>query len=346
MRRIWLLIAMSVFALSGAAALATPGGSPHFLRMWGAAGSAPGSFNSPDQVAVDARGRVYVADRQNNRVEEFDSRGHLLAVIGSAGVAPGEFSGPRGVAVDRRGDLYVADSANNRIEKFSDSGQLLAVWGRKHGDGTAGIGPGQFSDPRGLATDRGGDLYVADHGNNRIQKLASSGSVLAIWGRNGGDGLPGQGPGQFNKPRGVAVNRFGDVYVADKDNNRIQEFTARGRFLRKWGRNGGDGSAGTGDGQFHIPYSVAAGPNRLYVADTGNNRVQEFTFSGRFIRRLGHAGGNGTPGTAPGEFSKPYSVGVGCGGKLFVSDEGNSRIQVFSVPGGPTAICPSGHSLG
>jgi DNA-binding beta-propeller fold protein YncE len=342
MRRIWLLMAIGVLALSGAVAVAAPAGFPHFLRMWGSHGSAPGSFNSPDQVAVDARGHVYVADRQNNRVEEFDSRGQLLGVIGHAGSGPGEFSGPRGVAVDRRGDLYVADSANNRIEKFDAAGLLIAVWGRGHGDGSAGTGPGQFNSPRGLATDRAGDLYVADHGNNRIQKLAPSGKVLALWGRGGGDGLAGRGPGQFNLPRGVTVNRLGDVYVADKDNNRIQEFTAHGRFLRKWGRAGGDGSAGKGNGEFHIPYSVAAGPDQLYVADTGNNRVQEFTFSGRFIRRLGRAGGDGTPGSAPGQFSEPSGVAVGCGGDVYVSEEGNSRIQVFGAPGGPPASCQHG----
>jgi hypothetical protein len=343
MRRIWLLIAVGVLGLSGTAALAAPSGFPHFLRMWGAQGSAPGSFNSPDQVAADARGLVYVADRQNNRVEKFDSRGDLLAVLGSGGSAPGQFTGPRGVAVDGSGDLYVADSANNRIEKFNGAGLLLAVWGRRNGDGSAGTGRGQFNDPRGLATDRAGDLYVADHGNNRIQKLSPNGRVLAMWGRGGGDGLPGSRAGQFNKPRGVTVNRFGDVYVADKDNNRIQEFTAHGRFLRKWGRGGGDGSAGQGNGQFHIPYSVAAGPDQIFVADTGNNRVQEFTFSGRFIRRLGRSGGDGTPGSAPGQFSKPYSVAVGCGGDVYVSDEGNSRIQVFGAPGGPPASCQHGH---
>jgi tripartite motif-containing protein 71 len=334
MRRIWLVVAIGVLTLSSAVALAAAAGFPPFLTMWGSPGGAPGSFNSPDQVAVDSDGHVYVADRQNNRVEKFSSDGKLLAVNGRAGRAPGEFRGPRGVAVDAAGHLYVADSGNNRIEKFSAGGHILAVWGRRHGDGAAGTGPGQFHDPRGLATDRAGDLYVADHGNNRIQKLSPSGRLLAKWGRGGGDGRAGRGPGQFKGPRGVTVNRFGDVYVADKGNNRIQEFTAGGRFLRRWGRGGGNGGAGTGDGQFHIPYSVAAGPNQLYVADTGNNRLQEFSFDGKFIGRLGRHGGDGSPGSAPGEFTKPYSVAVGCRGRLYVSDEGNSRIQVFGASGG------------
>src|SRR5205823_6185214 len=126
-------------------------------------------------------------------------------------------------------------------------------------DGSAGVAPRQFTDPRGIATDAAGDLYVADHGNNRVQKLFLHGKVLEVLGRHGGDGSAGIGNGELTKPRGVTVDRSGDLYVADKQNNRIQKFDSRGRFLLRWGRNRGDGMAGTGDGQFHTPYSVAAG---------------------------------------------------------------------------------------
>jgi tripartite motif-containing protein 71 len=157
-----------------------------------------------------------------------------------------------------------------------------------------------------------------------------------VWGRHGGDGSPGSAAGQFREPRGVTVDRAGDVFVADKENNRIQKFNSHGRFLLEWGRHGGDGSAGRGNGQFHTPYSVAATPGgRIYVADTGNNRIQEFTLDGRFIRRLGRNGGDGAPGAAAGQFSTPYGVAVDCRGNLYVSDEGNDRIQVFGRPGGP-----------
>jgi DNA-binding beta-propeller fold protein YncE len=346
MRRIhWLLLLCSL-AVAGGVAAAAPAGFPPFLRAWGGGGSAPGLFISPDMVAIDARGQVYVADRQNDRVEQFDYRGHLLSILGSGGSGPGQFHGPRGVAVDGLGDLYVADSGNNRIEKFDPRGHLLGVWGRGGGNGSAGTGPGQFSDPRGIATDSAGDLYVADHGNNRVQKLAPDGRVLVIWGRHGGDGSGGTGDGEFNRPRGVAVDRFGNIYVADKENNRIQKFDSRGRFLLRWGRNGGDGSAGAGDAEFHIPYSVAAGREELYVADTGNNRVQEFTFGGRFIARIGRDGGDGTAGNGPGEFSTPYGVAVDCRGNLYVTDEGNERVEVFGPVDAPAPICPPTLRLG
>src|SRR5436305_7372917 len=99
--------------LIAAAAGSAAGGFPPFTRMWGSAGSAPGSFKSPDEIAIDARGQVYVADRENDRVQKFDYRGRLLSVIG--GTRAARFHRPRGAADDSLGDLYVADSADNRI---------------------------------------------------------------------------------------------------------------------------------------------------------------------------------------------------------------------------------------
>src|SRR5438270_11566292 len=163
--RLFLLLVTVVVTTTTAVALGEAG-FPSFLRTWGGEGAAAGSFKSPDMVTVDLRGDVFVADRENNRVQKFDYLGHSLAVIGRAGGAPGQMRGPRGVAVDGLGDLYVADSGNNRIQKFDPRGRLLAVWGRNRGDGSPGIAPGQFSDPRGIATDAAGELYVADHSNN------------------------------------------------------------------------------------------------------------------------------------------------------------------------------------
>jgi DNA-binding beta-propeller fold protein YncE len=332
--------------------MAAAGASP-FLSSWGALGKVPGALDGPENVSVDLRGEVYVADRDNNRIQKFSSTGALLGVLGrnggdgSAGKNDGEFNRPRGVATDGLGDVYVADTGNNRIERFSPDARFLAKWGRNGGDGSAGLGPGEFNDPRGVATDGAGNVYVADHGNNRVQKFSPDGHFIAKWGRNGGDGSAGTGNGEFHLPRGLAVDRAGDVFVADKSNNRIQEFTSDGHFTRRWGRNGGDGSPGTGNGEFRIPYSIAVDPSgRVYVADTGNNRIQAFTPAGMFVARWGHNGGDGSPGTGAGEFKGPYGVGVDCRGNVYVSDEGNNRIEKFGDPASPPPACPPAVTLG
>ena len=128
---------------------------------------------------------------------------------------------------------------------------FLAKWGSKGSD------DGQFNNPRGVAVDSSGNVYVADSNNYRIEKFDSNGTFLAKWGSNG------SGDGQFKYPDGVAVDSSGNVYVADTNNYRIEKFDSNGTFLTKWG------SIGSGDGQFKDPYGVAVDSSgNVYVADT------------------------------------------------------------------------------
>src|SRR5947208_1185085 len=139
-------------------------------------------------------------------------------------------------------------------------GAFLTTWG------SSGTGDGQFDFPFGVATDGSGNVYVADYGNDRIQKFDASGTFVTTWGSDG------SGNGQFNGPHGVATDGSGNVYVADNDNHRIQKFDASGTFLTAWG------SVGSGNGQFHFPQGVAAdGSGNVYVSDTNNQRIQEFS---------------------------------------------------------------------
>ena len=131
--------------------------------------------------------------------------------------------------------------------------------------GTNGSGDGQFDFPIDVAVDSAGDIYVADSGNDRVQKFDSSGNFLLKF------GSLGSGDGQFDSPTGVAVDSAGDIYVSDRDNHRIQIFNSSGVFQSKFG------SLGTGLGQFNSPRSIAVdSAGDIYVADTINNRIQKF----------------------------------------------------------------------
>jgi len=123
----------------------------------------------------------------------------------------------------------------------------------------------------------------------------------------------------------VAIDASGNVYVADRDNDRIQKFTGTGAYLTQWG------IVGTGDGQFLRPVRVAIGPQgTVYVVDHFNNRVEVFTAEGAFITKWGG------PGPSPGQFYEPIGIAVDAYGYIYVADYGNYRIQKFGYA--PTPV--------
>jgi DNA-binding beta-propeller fold protein YncE len=168
---------------------------------------------------------------------------------------------------------------------------------------------GSFRQPRGLAADADGNVYVADFDNHRIQKLHRDLSPIAAW---GGEGA---GPGQFRQPCQVAV-RGDQVLVADTWNGRIQVLDREGRFLGELARD------------LYGPRGLAVGPDgSLYVADTGNHRIRRFDSEGAAL------GSFGEHGSGPGQFLEPVGVAVGDDGRVYVCDNGNARLQVFDADG-------------
>ncbi|MBI4516886.1 MAG: TIGR03663 family protein [Deltaproteobacteria bacterium] len=193
---------------------------------------------------------------------------------------------------------------------YSQQPQLLsaaAIWGRQ------GNGAGEFNEPRGLALDRNGNLFVIDSKNNRVQKLAPDGSAVRSWGQEGAE------PGQFKDPCGIATGPDGSVYVADTWNHRVQKFDGDGRFLLEW-KEDNPGLWG--------PRGIAVGPDgSVYVTDTGNKRVLAYTADGKQKAVWGK------DGSKPGEFIEPVGIAVAAGGNVFVADTGNHRVQVFDAGG-------------
>jgi sugar lactone lactonase YvrE len=176
--------------------------------------------------------------------------------------------------------------------------------------------PWYFLKPSDVAFDNGGNVYVSDSSNSRIQKFTSSGVFVTYWGRHG------VGLGEFDVPIDVAVDATGNVYVADVRNNRIQKFTTTGVFMTSWG------STGIGPGQFLDPNSVAVDATGfVYVADTHNHRIQKFTASGAFVTSWGSFG------SEPGQFHNPNGVVTDGSGSVYVADTLNHRIQKFTASG-------------
>ncbi|MEW5802555.1 MAG: MopE-related protein [bacterium] len=173
-----------------------------------------------------------------------------------------------------------------------------------------------FDLPDGVAVDGGGNVYVADSYNDRIQKFDRNGTFLATWGSFGSE------HGQFNYPSGIAVDGNGNVYVTDIGNNRIQKFDPDGTFLATWE------SWGSGDGQFLHPSAIAVdGNGNVYVVYEENHCIQKFDRDGTFLTRWGNEG------SGDGQFLHPSGIAVDGSGNVYVADTGNNRIQKFD-PGG------------
>ena len=247
----------------------------------------------------------------------------FVSTWGTYGTGRSSFSAPRGVAVNSSDELYVVDTGNHRIQKFADDGTFICKWGKE------GVGAGEFKYPQGITIDLLGNVYVADVGNCRIQKFSSSGNFLLEWGSYG------SGDDQFVSPRGVVVDVVGNVYVVDKSNNRIQKFTSSGIFLIKWGSYGTEGFPWDMSPLFKYPEGIGVDSvGNVYVADTGNHRIQKFTPNGVLIQKWG------CYGTNKGEFYDPRDVALGRFDSLYVVDSGialgdqpNYSIQQFSLDG-------------
>lgn len=214
---------------------------------------------------------------------------------------------------------------------------------------------GQFNLPRGITTDASGNFYVVDTANMRVQKFDRTGKFLATI----GNGV-GNGDGQFNPfssdavgtgPGGIAVDKSGNIYVADTWNHRVQKFDPNGKFLAKWGDfiNLGDPSAASDparDSKFFGPRGIAIGPDgNVYVTDTGNKRVSIFDPTGKFIRQIssGMSPSKVSPNypfSQPGEMNEPIGIAVDGSGNVYVADSKNKRIQKFDPAGNFAAQWP------
>jgi RHS repeat-associated protein len=286
------------------------GGAPlTYSSSFGASGSGNGQFSHPADIAIDAKGDIWVADSGNNRVEEFNSSGEFLKAIGSTGSGNSQFSTPKAIAFTASGNFWVADSGNSRLEEFNEKGEFLKAVG------SVGSGNGQFERPESIAIDANGDLWVSDTYNYRVQELNEKGEFMKVV-------LSGSAPVGAIEPTGITVSG-GKVWIADWAHDRVVELTEGGEYVTQIG------SAGTGNGQFEQPDEVAVdGTGHLWVGDQSNERIQEFTASGEYLGQIGSAG------TGAGRFSFSYPLGMAfdAEGGLWVTDTNNNRVQHW-VPG-------------
>lgn len=244
------------------------------------------AVSEPTGVAVDAARNVYIAERGGNRISEITTRGILNVVAGTglAGSADGpataaSFNSPSGLALDKDGNIYVADTANHLVRKITPQGAVTTLAGSGTPGSANGLGKAaSFNRPTGVAVDASGNVYVADEGNHQIREISPQGAVTTL----AGTGVKGwdDGPATlatFSRPFGVAVDFYGNVFVADTGNNVIREITPEGVVSTLAGTGVKGSSNGKGrEAGFKYPQGIAVDPNgNLYIADTGNSMIRE-----------------------------------------------------------------------
>jgi sugar lactone lactonase YvrE len=318
-------------------------------QFGGVTGSGPGQFSNPDDLATDSAGNVYVADSSNYRIQKFTPDGQFLLQFGTIGDAAGELDLPNGVAVDSAGNIYVADRSNHRVVQFDSAGTFVQGWGWGVDTGAgqfqvcttvtacnfglavdSGTNNGGFFSPQAIAVDAAGDVYVSEFaGSQRVQKFdpgptPGSASFVTGW------GSPGAAPQQFARPVGLALDSAPNVFVADRDNSRVQKFSSTGGFLGTWG------SLGSADGQMNGVEDVAVDPaGNVFVADGQNRRVQKFTADGAFLASYG--------GFEPGGGTfVPQALAFSPQGDLYLLDSSSgSSGRIFRLRE-PAAAAPGG----
>ncbi len=288
------------------------------IATWGSNGSGDGQLNAPRNLAVGPDGSIYVADSGNHRVQVFDAAGNYLLQWGSEGAGPGQFSEPWGIAVGPDGRVYVADTWNHRVQIFGPTGEYLDTFGEFANvqTGDPQTEPGKFWGPRDIAIDAGGNLYVTDTGNKRVEKFTADGIFLQTW---GGGGII---PGTFEEPVGIAIDSQGNIYVADTWNRRVQKFDSNFNPVLQWDVVGWDGES-----IVNKPYITVDDQNRVLISDPEGYRI------------IGYDANTGDTLVTWGQYGQdmaslalPIGLKTDAQGNLLVVDSDNNRVMKFQIP--------------
>jgi len=323
-------------------------------------------FRTPAGLTIDAKGDLYVADRENHRIRKVDTRGNISTF---AGTGRAGFSGdgglavtadlnlPSGLAADGKGNLYISDRSNDRIRVVDKKGVIRTY----AGSGVAGFlgdaGPAlkaQLDKPFGITLDEKGNLYIADRNNNRVRKVSPEGIITTVAGDGGFFFMGDNGPAyraSVAAPTGVAVDKNGNLFIADRNNNRIRVVDKLGMIRTAVGTGqqdyNGDSEVAR-ETNLYLPFGLTVDSNNnLLVIDRSHYRIRRInpksgkveTVAGNGLKLFAGDGGPATGAT----LSFPHGMVVDKDDNLIFSDKGHYRIRKISPEGVISTIGGNGH---
>ncbi len=282
------------------------------------------SFVEVAGVAVDSCDRVYVFNRGNHPMIVFDKEGRFLNAWGE-----GIFTNPHGIFIDRTDTIWCADHADHTVRKFTTSGELLMTLGDSVPSDTGFrlnkspvcCSAGPFNMVTNAAVGPDGDLFVSDgYGNARVHRYSPDGTLKHSWGE------PGSGPGQFNLPHSIAVDRSGRVFVADRENSRLQIFSSQGDFLDQWTWTNRPCDLFIDEQEnlyvaelgWSVPIKKTPHFNMMLAPPIGHDPIARVTvcdLDGNVQSRIG-----GPNAVMPGNFIQPHAIWADSKGNLYVGE--------------------------
>jgi sugar lactone lactonase YvrE len=334
-------------------------GTAGYLGDGGLAAGA--ELSAPRGVAADNAGNLFIVDTVNNCIRKV-TNGVITTIAGIGGSSNEGYSGdggaatnanlyqPTAVSADSSGNLFIADNGNSVIRKVDTNGVITTVAGNNSslgysGDGGPATDAGLFY-PSGVAVDGSGDLFIADTIDSLIRKVDTNGIITTVAGSGvynygyGGDGGAAT-DATLNQPDVVAVDTFGNLFIADTSNNRVRKVDTNGIITTVVG-DGSSGYSGNGtaatNASLNQPAAVLVdAAENLFVADTLNNVVREVGTNGIIVTVAGNTNGySGDGGFATNACMRtPYGMALDSAGNLFIADVGNNCIRKITNTRGP-----------
>jgi streptogramin lyase len=258
-------------------------------------------------VAFDSRGHLFVLNRGPQPLAEFDADGRFIRAFGD-----GLFRRSHGLRIDRDGNIWATDVSAHVVLKLSPQGQVLMTLGTpgEAGDWNEAAGSRRLNEPNDVVIADNGDIFVAQghtpgaKGDPRVLRFDRSGRLITSWGGKG------KASGQFDVAHGLAIDANGLLWVADRENQRIQVFDRDGRFVREMKYAG-------------LPCGFDIGREHVYMVNGFAGQVLQLDLEGRVLAATGRAG------RGLGEFGEAHFVAVSPKGEIWVADSVNRSVQKF-----------------
>lgn len=264
-------------------------------------------MGAPASVAFDAKGHLFVLTRGERTFFEFDENGAFVRSFGER-----LFTRSHGLAIDADGNLWATDVGGHVVVKLSPQGETLLTLGTK---GEAGAwdeaaGSRKLNQPNDVAIAANGDVFVAQGhtpgpgGDARVLKFDRNGRFITSWGGKGA------APGQFQVAHGIDIDAAGLVWVADRENQRVQVFSQDGAFVRMLAYAG-------------LPCDLDIGRQSMFMVNGFAGQIVELDLDGKVLAAVGK------PGTGPGEFGEAHMIAVSPRDEIFVADSVNAALFKF-----------------